>query len=185
MFSQTWSFKSFSIIVAEILISNLSFIFLFQLLPMLDATVNLHGGSMSNLQILISAVPDTTYTQKNIPLKVIFKNTNETENIRILRHFDPLPVFFSFDIVDANNRFLDIPGAGKVDLHSDSIEYVSLSAGENFTLDVNLAKHLTNPQKVKTGEYTVSVTYHNQYGEDCFQGQISSQPISLVISHED
>ena len=159
-------------------------IFSIKFLPLIDSTSELDYRTMPNMEIFIAAVAETTYTKSNIPLKVTFKNVDQTEEIRIIRQFEPLPVFFTFSMIDEHGKYLDIPGAGKVDLYHGAIDYILLSPGETFTLDVNLAQHLINPQKVKAGKYAVSVTYHNQYGENCFRGEIISKPISLIVSSE-
>lgn len=136
---------------------------------------------MNTLQIFLNTVPETAYTKSHLPLKVTFQNTGKGEAIRILRQFEPLPVFFTFSMVDKDGRHVAIPGAGKVDLPHHAIEYVVLSAGESFTIEIELAKHIANRKQIKAGPYTLSVNYHNQYGEHCFQGEISSQPLTLVI----
>jgi hypothetical protein len=137
----------------------------------------------SPLRIVVSAIPGVVYTKSNIPLRVTFENIGR-QKMRILRHFDPLPVFFAFDMVGEDGTHVAIPGAGKIDFYEGSIEYATLPAGGTLNVDVNLASVLARPELVKPGKYTISVTYHNQYGEDCFRGMVSSGPASVTLLPE-
>ncbi len=133
------------------------------------------------LKIAVSAIPGVVYTKSNVPLRLRFENVSG-EEIRILRHFEPLPVFFAFDMVDEDGMHVAIPGAGKIDFYEGAMKYATLPAGGTLDVDVNLAEVLTRPELVKPGRYMISVTYHNQYGENCFRGMVSSEPISLTLS---
>jgi hypothetical protein len=137
----------------------------------------------SPLRIVLSTIPGVVYTKSNIPLRVTFENISGQE-MRILQHFEPLPVFFAFNMVGEDGMHIAIPGAGKIDFYEGSIKYATLPAGGTLNVDVNLAKVLARPELVKPGKYTISVTYHNQYGESCFRGMVSSGPTSVTLLAE-
>jgi hypothetical protein len=130
--------------------------------------------------IVLSAIPGRVYTRENSPLKLSFVNMG-SEEMRVLRHFDPLPVFFAFGMKDEDGRYLSIPGAGKIDFYKGSIPYENLPPGGSFEIEVNLAEILAYPDEAHPGEYTIKATYHNQYGENCFQGAVSSNTITVSL----
>jgi urease beta subunit len=130
------------------------------------------------LQLLLSAVPGARFDAENLPLIVSFKNNGDTP-VRLLDHFQPLPVFFSFQVVKANGTPLLIPGGGKIDFSPGGMRYLELGPGHQRDVAVNPARLLTTP--LQPGGYSVAVTYHNQYGEDCFHGTLQSNPVTVEI----
>jgi hypothetical protein len=136
-----------------------------------------------SLRILLSATDDTIYSTENIPLTVTFVNLGG-EALRLLCYFDPLPVFFAFDMMDEDGRYVAIPKAGKIDIYDSSLPYIKLGSGEDFAIEVNLAGILAYPEDMHSGMYTVTATYHNQYGEDCFRGIVNSNSVSILLVSE-
>src|SRR5262249_13949695 len=136
-----------------------------------------------SLRLLVSTVPGVSYARGHIPLRITFENT-ATEEIKMLRHFEPLPVFFSVEMTRADGTPIAIPGAGKISFAEGQIEYLVLRRKESFGFEVDLSTVIPPSAEVKRGDFTVSVTYHNQYGEGCFQGQLSSAPIRLTLGDD-
>ena len=136
---------------------------------------------MSNLSIHLSeSKQGAVYTRQNIPVRITFQN-NEDQEIRLLHHFDPLPVFFAFALKRSDGTPIGIPGAGKIDFMEGQVECLPLSKGEFFGFETDLADLIPATTELQPGQYELSVTYHNQYGENCFQGVINSAPIKLMI----
>ena len=131
----------------------------------------------TTLRIEIAVPPGQVAHVGSIPLAITFRNGGTP--VRILRQFEPLPVFFSFDMVDADGTPLLLPGGGKIDLRRNVMEYVTLARGETYMLAVDI--HHLMPSPLKADAYTLSVTYHNQYGEDCFRGSLHSNTITVTI----
>jgi hypothetical protein len=133
------------------------------------------------LKIAGSTIPGVAYSRRHIPLKITFENVGE-EEIRLLQCFDPLPVFFSFSLVAEDGTPVSLPGAGKIDFFEGSIRYVALSPGQIFSLEVDIAEIIVFPEQLTPGNYSISVTYHNQYGENCFRGVLRSRPIHVHLA---
>jgi len=109
---------------------------------------------------------------------VKFSNTGK-EDVRILKSFRPFVVFFLFSIVAADGTPVNVRGGGKVSFREDSMKYLDLGCGEFFGLSVSLTDLLQIP--LKTGVYSLSVTYSNQYGNGCFKGRIKSNVLQLRV----
>lgn len=134
------------------------------------------------LKVSLSAIQGIVYTKNNIPLKITFENGG-LETLRILGHFDPLPVFFTFKMVRADGTPISIPGGGKISFFQDSIKYIELNKDEKFDFQVDLAGIVSFAEELKEGNYTISLVYHNQYGESCFKGSIRSNSINVEIKN--
>lgn len=128
------------------------------------------------LRIEISTLPGEVYHAGNLPLAITFTNSG-AQPLRILRQFEPLPVFFSFEMVDMDETPRLMPGGGKVDLRRDRMEYITLNPEEVYKLQVDI--HGLLPSPFTPGIYMLNVVYHNQYGEDCFRGRVSSNVITI------
>jgi hypothetical protein len=121
------------------------------------------------------------YTRQSIPVRITFQNNGDQE-IRMLHHFTPLPVFFAFGLTRADGTPIGIPGAGKISFMEGQVDYLTLRKNEFFGFETDLATLIPTTAVLPPGQYELSVTYHNQYGENCFQGQLASTPIKLELT---
>lgn len=119
-------------------------------------------------------------TTKSVPLDVVFKNVS-TEAVRILKYFDDqenLPIWFDLRMVRSDGTpVTDVRGGGKINLRGQ-LDYVTLAPGGSFAVRLDIAKfapHLTE------GSYSVLLVYRNQYGQNCFKGQLESNTIAVMI----
>ncbi len=153
----------------------------------------LNAADSPPLKLTLSTMPDTKYTVGNIPLKLTFQNTSEGQ-IRILDCFnDPqaLRIFFWFDVRRDNGEVVYIPGGGKISISKGDFKYITLEKDGKFELLINLNDiMLPSTEKkagvpnteLRVGTYSIFVTYHNQYGDDCFKGFINGNTIKVNIT---
>lgn len=134
----------------------------------------------ASLELRLSPVEGATYGKNSIPLRVVFENTG-ADAITLLRHFEPLPVFFAFQMTREDGTPLSISGMGKIDFLEGTVPYLVLNGYELFGIRVDLAMILPEPEEITAGSYTIAVTYHNQYGEGCFQGKRTSNTIRVQL----
>lgn len=130
------------------------------------------------LRVNLSTIPGADYGPSSLPLRVTFAN-ERTLPLRILAVFEPLPVFFTFHVVKSDGTPLALPGGGKIDFGPDGPGYLELPPGGSHTIEFNIGTWFSRP--LDPGPYSVSVTYHNQYGEDCFRGTVASDPIHVEV----
>ena len=130
------------------------------------------------LQLRVSALPETTYSQGHFPLRLTFVNRGNAR-VCILGHFLPLPVFFSFDLVKEDGTPIILPGAGKIDFGRQSPPSIELEPGGTWSVVVDLGSLIA--EELPAGVYVVSATYHNQYGENCFRGYLRSNTIRINL----
>lgn len=114
----------------------------------------------------------------SLPVRIAFVNRGRVP-VRLLAEFQPLPVFFSFELVRDDGTPIALPGAGKIDFGPGQPECLDLEPGEMHATDADVAEPLG--AGLQPGRYTLAVTYHNQYGEDCFQGVLHSNRIELDV----
>jgi hypothetical protein len=148
------------------------------------AQIALMKDASSGLQVELQSHPAVSYLEEGIPVKIVFKNTNDNP-IRILNAFDQpraLPVFFRFNVRDENGKSVSLPKGGKISLSENSIKYIELKKWEIFELSVNLRDIIPADTVLKPGTYTVSVTYKNQYREDCFKGEIKGNTTQVSLN---
>jgi len=139
------------------------------------------SAATNSLRLILAPVSGGTASPTNIFLRITFEN-NGSQKLRLLAEFDPLPVFVTFNIVcEDGTPLADLPGGGKVDFPARQLRYVELEKNEFFGIQIDLATFLTTP--LREGRYQISATYHNQYGENCFQGSVSSPPISVTVKN--
>jgi hypothetical protein len=131
------------------------------------------------MQLRINSVPAVTYGRESFPIRVSFANATGPE-VRLLRHFEPIPVFFSFTLTRPDGTPIPIAGAGKIDFEEGKVDCILIEPGESFDVELDLAPWLT-AATLTPGAYRLSATYHNQYGDDCFQGHLTSEPIEIQI----
>ena len=135
-------------------------------------------GQGATLRLEISKIVGALYERISLPMRITFVNRG-TAPIRILDHFEPLPVFFSFHVVKADGTPLIIPGAGKIDFGPNEAGYLDLLPGSSHSIEVNIAGLVT--KGLGPGLYSVSATYHNQYGECCFRGVLKSDAVTVEV----
>lgn len=119
-----------------------------------------------------------TFTDNRMPMQLMFTNLS-SKDVRLLDCFEPLPVFFTFKLVGRDGTPIDMPGGGKIDFGPQPPGYIDLKPGATYSLDVDIARLISKP--LSTGLYRISAIYHNQYGQDCFQGKLQSDWIEVEI----
>lgn len=135
-------------------------------------------------EMKVKIVSGAFYTTGDIPLDIVFRN-NADESIRLLNTFDDPKtkrVFFSVTLRDSNETPLFTAGGGKVDFSSDSLKYIELKKGEETAVRINLMDFAPPNCSLKSGIYSVSIIYRNQYGENCFKGTLESNSLNLSLS---
>lgn len=140
----------------------------------------MEDGTQAQLRLRILA-EKSAYDPRNIRLGILFENVGP-DSIKLLRHFQPVPVFFSIHMTRSDRTPVSIPGAGKISFQKDSIEYLQLNKNEMFGPLINIADLIHPIEEISEGDYELSVTYHNQYGEGCFRGKIKSNSINVKIA---
>lgn len=110
-------------------------------------------------------------------VRVCFHNVSD-KPVRLLAETAPIPVFFSFSIADARGTPLPTAGGGKIDFGPAGPDYVEIQPGADWCVDVDL-NSLTRLPAPAT--YRVGVRYHNQYGDNCFRGQLAADPIVVHL----
>lgn len=135
--------------------------------------------SPTSIQLELSTAASVPYSPAALPVTVTFRNTG-TAAVRLLDCFEPVPVFFAFDVVRADGTPLALPRGGKVDFRPEGIRYLKLPPGGSHSIRVDLAGLLLHP--IQTGLYSVSATYRNQYGSNCLSGPVASNTIALPVT---
>jgi hypothetical protein len=136
------------------------------------------------LVITAEAEQDSGLSARKMPVKVVFQNTSD-QTIRLLNIFDLVEerkMFFMVRITDMEGTPVDTIGGGKISLSKNAVKYLELGKNERMTVSLDLTDFLPAGKPLKSGTYNVSITYQNQYGENCFKGKVESRPISLNIS---
>ena len=113
-----------------------------------------------------------------LPVRVCFHNASHVP-VRLLAETEPTPVFFSFSIVDAKGTPVLTAGGGKIDFGPEGPDYVKVEPGADWCIDVDLNSLLMHP--MAPGTYRVGVQYHNQYGDNCFRGQLAADPVIVHL----
>jgi hypothetical protein len=120
-------------------------------------------------------------TPQSFAVDVAFKNNSST-SVKLLKYFDDednLPIWFQIHMTSLDGTPVPgIRGGGKISLRGP-LDYVLLAPGEKFSLRLEVAKFVSDLQP---GSYKISVTYRNQYGEDCFRGELNSNVLEVNIT---
>ena len=123
----------------------------------------------------------STHRSNEVSIDIVFENLTD-ENIRILDCFDPLPVFFSFNIKKEDGTYLDLPGAGKIAFSQGDLKYINVEPNESHTLHLDISNFIESyGTKFSKGKYEIQVHYHNQYGDDCIKGWFEIEPTEFNI----
>lgn len=138
---------------------------------------------MIPLALMIAVAEGTAPGPKSLLLDVVFKNTS-TETVRLLKRFhdeENLSIWFQLQMLTLDGTpVAGMRGGGKINLRGP-LDYVTLGPGETFSFRLNAIKLLT---ALHPGTYKVSLTYRNQYGQDCFKGTVESNTITIPVPRE-
>ncbi len=170
-----WTLMKKSVLLTWLVFAGLS------IMPFSVATKAVASNSEMPLQLILEALPPLQLTGQQIQLVVRFKNVSNIP-IKLLKVFEPTPVFFSVKIIDrVSDRPIDVAGAGKIDFFgAPDVEVIN--PNQEFTVKIDLGQLLAASGKtLKRGLYEVSVTYHNQYGEDVLKGELTSGTVQIRI----
>jgi hypothetical protein len=100
----------------------------------------------------------------------------------MLQVFDPLPVFFMTSLVRIGGGEVDVTGAGKADIPEEELQTIEVAPGGHLDVDLDLKPWIREP--LLPGRYTLSLTYRNAYGQDCFRGPLTSDAITLEVTSQ-
>jgi len=138
------------------------------------------GEDMGLLKLGISSEDQIELTAKQLLIRITFDNISSKE-INILKSFEDnktLPIWFSISLKsDDGTPISGISSGGKITIRSEK-KYITLGPQEGFFFYIDISKLLPN---LKEGTYQLMITYHNQYGQDCFKGQIDSNIVKIKI----
>jgi hypothetical protein len=134
--------------------------------------------------ILVIALADGVPVKPHsLLLKVAFRNASKNP-VRLLKYFDDtpnLPIWFQLHITSLEGTpVLGIQGGGKISIR-DPLDYVVIQPGKTFSVEMDVAKFVTGLHR---GTYKVSMTYRNQYGEDCFRGELKSNTLEITVPRD-
>lgn len=109
-------------------------------------------------------------------LIVSFLN-NGTETTRLLDRFTPdLIRYVFFDIILTNKQGEELVcSLARANVtFQGKLEYQDIQPGFSWNVSVPLHDLISEqcPEGLPAGEYTLSVIYHNKYGEDCIKGSL-------------
>jgi hypothetical protein len=117
-----------------------------------------------------------TVSPQAASVAILFENVS-SDKVRILHELSYTNVFFRFKLVGANGIPIRSVLGGKADMDGE-LNYVTLSPHEIFGLRIALADIFPSLSK---GDYQLTVTYQNQYGTNCLQGDVVSNTVHIVI----
>jgi hypothetical protein len=137
-----------------------------------------------NMQFSINQDKAVLEKKEHLLLKMEFKNTTK-ETLRLLKIFEPIPVFFSIEISNQNGEYFNPPGAGKASFTTGAFEYINIPPNKTFIKELDVHQVLSEYNiMLETGKYKLKASYHNQYGENCIKGWFTSKEIEFVITRE-
>jgi hypothetical protein len=133
----------------------------------------------AQLTLHITSPDGAVFRPNHLPVQAHFANRGAAL-VRLLRLFEPLPVFFEVDMRAANGTPIEAAGMGKADIPRRLLSYVELRSGEEFEVLLRLDEVIP-AEDVTPGAYTLALTYHNQYGKNCFHGVLKSNTIAIEV----
>ncbi len=135
-------------------------------------------GDQPNKDTSLKLVAIPEQTSDGVSVRLLLENTGKSK-VSVLKEFDPLGAFFTFKLVSNGEITFDSLRGAKISFGVDPPPAkVTLEPGEFIGISVRLKDVFHN---LKKGDYQLEVTYHNQYGEGCFQGKLVSQPVNIKI----
>lgn len=129
-------------------------------------------------RLTLATAGEMPFLPDSVPLRLTFSNPHDAP-ILILDRFAPVPVFFSFDIARRDGTPVLVPGSGKIDFGPMPPDCRQLETHDSHSVEIDLGRLVTAP--LQAGDYSVSATYHNQYGDRCFHGAVHSNSITIEI----
>ena len=135
------------------------------------------SGTAKDKNALKLTIIGAGHTVDDIGVIVLIENTGPN-SVTVLKEFRPVPVFFSLNLTKADGTPIGAPGGGKISFGGE-VQYVTLAPGELVGISIPLKDVVTD---LHAGKYTLMVEYHNQYGENCFQGTLASNTIDIVVA---
>jgi hypothetical protein len=158
---------------------------LISLLPLIFNLYSIKTGSTTDtpeMDFIIKCSNGKKMKNDNIIINMDFKNTSDKQ-ARLLNVFDPLPVFFSINLLAQNGEEISPPGGGKISLDADSVNYIDLPPQASYDTVLNVSEALKKYDIIlPAGTYKLNMSYHNQYGEDCFTGWFDSNQIEIDVT---
>ena len=137
--------------------------------------------SMSAAQSPLRLTLQAGQVRASGPLTVTARFTNvSSQPVRMLPVFDPLPVFFTTKLQRLSNGEVDVAGAGKADFPDEALQPRVVRPGESLDAELDLGPWIRGT--LRPGHYGLTLTYHNAYGEGCFRGPLTSDPITVEVA---
>ena len=143
------------------------------------------NGQQDILEVKLIPIENETYTIDHLPVQVVFKNVT-ANSCRIINTFEKVPICLWFFLTRYDGTPITTRFGGKISFsHSKPPEYIELSPNDTYQLTVDVSNLISKDRYTQSlinqGVYTLSVTYSNQYGKNCFKGRVESEPISVSI----
>jgi hypothetical protein len=164
------------------LIIGLATVLMFVVVGTIAQIISMKNGDKP-LSMKVEVVSEANYSTKDIPIDVVFQNDGD-KTVKLLNVFDDskaVKIFFNVSLTDINETPISTTGGGKISLSENSVKYTELKKGERYKIRLNLKDFLPEDYSLKPGVYNVSVVYRNQYGKDCFKGELKSDSTSLNL----
>lgn len=105
-----------------------------------------------------------------VSIDATFANAGSTQ-LRLFPHFEPEAVFFSARLEASDGTPLVLGTGAKAEF--PDAEPIDLAPGAAHSVRVALPA-LAPGVSAPAGSYSLALSYHNQYGNDCFRGWIDS-----------
>jgi hypothetical protein len=138
----------------------------------------------NSIKLTLEAIPPVQLAGQSITLLVHFKNVTKTP-VSLLKVFEPIPVFFSVKIIDrVSDSPIEVPGSGKIDFFGKP-DVEIIQPNQEYVVKIDLGQLLGAKKNLKRGLYDITVTYHNQYGEEVMKDKVSSNVIQIRLLDKD
>jgi len=117
-------------------------------------------------------------------IRVEFSNEGIKE-ICLLRVFKPTAAFFDVALKSSTGQEIlttkpVVSEAIQAKLrNSKNLNYLDLQSDEAFSVQINASEFI--PRDLQEGSYRITLTYHNEYGENCFKGTKVTEGVWLKI----
>lgn len=129
-------------------------------------------GFPENLIINLKSLKEKKYSTQDIFISALETAIGKKQTA----HYKSLVLKF-LEKTDRVPMISDLSEGGKIAMRR-TLKYISLEKGEKHSFEINIANFI----KLSMGTYLVSLKYRNQYGEDCFKGEVSSNEIEINVN---